>query len=96
MTEVDRLPNCLHVFISGRVQGVGYRYNTYRQARQLKVKGWVQNLKDGRVEAWFEGEPDALQGMLRWCQGGPLSAKVDEVNAEAAAPTGFEDFQIRR
>ncbi len=96
MTEADRLPNCVHVFISGRVQGVGYRYNTYRQARQLNVKGWVQNLKDGRVEAWFEGEADALQGMLRWCKDGPLSAKVEDVSAEATTATGFENFQIRR
>ena len=96
MTEADRLPNCVHVFISGRVQGVGYRYNTYRQARQLNIKGWVQNLKYGRVEAWFEGDPEALNGMLRWCQGGPLSAKVEAVNAEAVAATGFDDFKIRR
>ena len=96
MTEADRLPNCVHVFISGRVQGVGYRYNTYRQARQLSITGWVQNLKDGRVEAWFEGEAEALQGMLRWCQGGPLSAKVEDVTAEASEATGFEEFTIRR
>lgn len=96
MTEADRLPSCVHVFISGRVQGVGYRYNTYRQARQLNIKGWVQNLKDGRVEAWFEGDAEAIQGMLRWCQGGPLSAKVDDVTAEATEATGFGDFKIRR
>lgn len=96
MIEAEHFPSCIHVFISGRVQGVGYRYNTYRQARQLNVKGWVQNLKDGRVEAWFEGDADALQGMLRWCRGGPLSAKVEEVIAEAADATGFEDFRIRR
>lgn len=96
MTEADRLPSCFHVYISGRVQGVGYRYNTYRQARQLDVKGWVQNLKDGRVEAWFEGELESLQRMLKWCEGGPLSAKVEEVLAEAATASGFEDFKIRR
>lgn len=96
MTEAERLPSCVHVLISGRVQGVGYRYNTYRQARQLNVKGWVQNLKDGRVEAWFEGEAEALQAMLRWCQGGPLSAKVEGVIAEEATANGFEDFRIRR
>ncbi len=96
MIEADRLPDCVHVFISGRVQGVGYRYNTYRQARQLSIKGWVQNLKDGRVEAWFEGDAEALQGMLRWCQGGPLSAKVEDVSANAADATGFEEFTIRR
>ncbi len=96
MIEAEHLPNCVHVFISGRVQGVGYRYNTYRQARQLNIKGWVQNLKDGRVEAWFEGEAKAIQSMLRWCHGGPLSAKVEDVIAEPTTATGFEDFKIRR
>jgi acylphosphatase len=96
MIESDHSPSCMHVFISGRVQGVGYRYNTYRQARQLNIKGWVQNLKDGRVEAWFEGEPDAIERMLRWCQGGPLSAKVEAVSAQTASAEGFEEFKIRR
>jgi acylphosphatase len=96
MIESDHSPSCVHVLISGRVQGVGYRYNTYRQARQLNIKGWVQNLKDGRVEAWFEGEAAAIEGMLRWCQGGPLSAKVEAVTAQTASAEGFEEFKIRR
>lgn len=96
MTISDSAVTCVHVFISGRVQGVGYRYNTYRQSRQLGVTGWVQNLKDGRVEAWFEGQPEAVQSMLRWCRVGPLSAQVEAVVTETAEAQGFSNFQIRR
>jgi acylphosphatase len=70
-----------HLFISGRVQGVNFRYYTVRQAESLGVTGWVRNLWDGRVEAVFEGDETAVQGMIDWCQNGPRAARVDHVEA---------------
>jgi acylphosphatase len=91
MTNLIRV----HVFISGRVQGVGYRLNTERQARHLGIKGWVQNLFDGRVEAVFEGTESQIAAMLAWCRQGPLSAQVKDVAATLEQPEGYDRFEIR-
>jgi acylphosphatase len=82
------------VLISGRVQGVGYRVNTQRQARQLGLTGWVQNLRDGRVEALFEGSSQQVEAMLKWCHLGPLSAKVTDVAVSYTPAEGMADFKI--
>lgn len=83
----------LHVFVEGRVQGVGFRYSTCRQARQLRLTGWVRNLPDGRVEALFEGDKPELDLMLDWCWRGPAFASVAAVEAVwetgEARHTGF-------
>ncbi|NEO32933.1 MAG: acylphosphatase [Symploca sp. SIO3C6] len=85
-----------HVFISGRVQGVGYRYSTLHQAKLLGISGWVQNLFDGRVEAVFEGTVEAIQAMIRWCYQGPLSAVVQDVAVDYETPEGLQGFEVRR
>jgi len=85
-----------HVFVSGRVQGVYYRASTRERARELGVDGWVKNLADGRVEAVFEGEADAVESMIEWCHTGSPSARVDGVETEYSDPTGVEGFEIRR
>lgn len=66
----------LHVVVDGRVQGVGYRYSTYRRALELGLSGWVRNLEDGRVEAEFDGPREALEQMLEWCRRGPSFSRV--------------------
>ena len=58
---------------------MGFRYATYTQATQLGLAGWVRNLPDGRVEAFFAGETLALEQMLDWCQSGPRMATVTNV-----------------
>ena len=63
-----------HVLIAGRVQGVYYRASTRDQAIALGLCGWVRNLRDGRVEAVFEGPKDAVDQMIRWCHQGPPAA----------------------
>jgi len=68
-----------HVFISGRVQGVFFRANARREALRLGVKGWVRNLRDGRVEAVIEGEEDKVKMMVEWCKRGPPGAIVSKV-----------------
>ena len=58
----------VHVFVSGRVQGVAFRDSTRSQAEQLGLSGWVRNTGDGRVEARFEGESDLVNQMIEWCK----------------------------
>ena len=85
-----------HVFISGRVQGVFFRYETKRMAIRLGVSGWVRNLPDGRVEAVFEGEKDDVEAMIRFCRRGPPAAVVRDVKILWEKPTGeLQGFQIR-
>lgn len=69
----------VHIFVSGKVQGVYYRQNTLQKAQELGILGWVRNLSDGRVEAVMEGSKVDIEKMLAWCKEGPLDAKVEEV-----------------
>lgn len=86
----------VHVFVSGRVQGVGFRDWTVREAYALKLTGWVRNLDDGRVEAVIEGPSEAVAKMLEKLQTGPSSAKVEKLDSTDEKPTGeFKDFQRR-
>ena len=57
----------VHVFISGRVQGVFFRAEARRAANSFNLTGWVRNMADGRVEAVFEGEDESVDKMLEWC-----------------------------
>ncbi len=85
----------LHVYISGLVQGVGFRYAVYRHAGSLGLRGWVRNTPDGRVEAQVEGEREVLERMLEWCRQGPVLSRVDKVDSAWTQATGsFEGFEI--
>ncbi|MCU0535386.1 MAG: acylphosphatase [Hydrococcus sp. Prado102] len=84
-----------HVFVSGLVQGVGYRYTTVQQARKLELNGWVRNLTDGRVEAVFEGEQAAVEEMIKWCHRGPSAAVVKDVLVEREEIEGLSGFETR-
>lgn len=68
-----------HLQISGRVQGVGFRFYMQRKARELSVTGWVRNRRDGSVEAMAQGAPEAVEAMIAWTRRGPASAAVSEV-----------------
>ncbi|MEM3395004.1 MAG: acylphosphatase [Nitrososphaerota archaeon] len=84
-----------HVFVSGLVQGVFFRMHTKRMADTLNVKGWVRNLRDGRVEAVFEGRDKDVEKMIEWCKKGPSGAIVREVNVTFQEYRGeFKDFRI--
>ena len=85
-----------HVFISGRVQGVGYRYSTVDEATRLGVNGWVLNLPDGRVEAVFEGSREIVEEIIRWCHNGPRAAVVKDVAVEYETPEGLIEFKLER
>jgi len=85
----------VHVIVAGRVQGVSFRYFTREKAISLGLKGWVRNLRDGRVECEFEGDRDALERMLDFCREGPRWAKVTKVEVEWLQFTGqYPDFRI--
>ncbi len=85
-----------HVFISGRVQGVFFRYETRLRAIRNNVTGWIRNLPDGRVEAIFEGERENVEAMINFCHRGPPGAIVKKVEVIWENPTGeFRGFQIR-
>lgn len=85
-----------HVFVSGKVQGVGYRASTWDTATLLKLNGWVRNLRDGRVEAIFEGSSKTVEEMIRWCHKGPPTAVVKEVAVDYEIPEGLRGFQVTR
>ena len=75
-----------HVTVSGRVQGVGYRYFVEHAARSNDLEGWVRNRRDGSVEAVFAGPEQAVAAMIAACRRGPSSARVDALRDEAANP----------
>lgn len=85
------------VVVDGRVQGVGFRESCRRQAQAQarQVNGWVRNLPDRRVEAVFEGEPEAVEAMVEWCRHGPPWAGVTAVQVHVEEPRGEEGFRIR-
>ena len=85
-----------HVIVSGRVQGVFFRSETEYEAIKRSVCGWVRNLPDGRVEAVFEGEKEAVEELVEFCRKGPRGARVSEVEVRWEEYTGeFKGFRIR-
>ncbi len=86
----------LHVFWSGRVQGVGFRYTAESAGLELKLTGWVRNLPDGRVEAMGEGPEEVLKGFLKRIAEGPMRPYIQRAVVEWGPATGeFDDFRIR-
>ncbi len=87
---------CRHVYLSGRVQGVGFRAFTRRNAQKLGVSGWVKNLSDGRVEAVIYGDRDKVEDLISRMETGPSLAEVEEIEVEEQkTPPAEKDFQIR-
>jgi acylphosphatase len=84
-----------NIRISGRVQGVGYRYSARSVALRLGIKGYVRNLRDGDVCIEAEGNPDQMAAFLTWCREGPTRARIDSVNIVGDDVVGFRDFEIR-
>lgn len=84
-----------HLYISGIVQGVGFRYFAKRQAIKVGLKGWVRNLSDGRVECLVEGEASALKEFASQARTGPAGSVVEDVKIlESEASGEFTQMTI--
>jgi acylphosphatase len=83
------------VVVHGRVQGVFFRDSTRRHAASRGVAGWVTNRPDGAVEAVFEGEPDAVDSLVRFASEGPRGAEVADVEVSEEEPEGLSGFEVR-
>lgn len=89
----ERALQSIHLIISGRVQGVGYRMWVHEQAFALGLSGWVRNRRDGTVEALICGDAISIKDMLARVRHGPLGARVDpvfETEWDGDVPDGFE------
>lgn len=80
--------------LSGRVQGVGFRYFAQRAARDAGVRGWVRNRSDGTVETVVEGEADAVARYLERLRAGPGGSRVTSCDQEEAPLAGHASFEI--
>ncbi|HZB90644.1 MAG TPA: acylphosphatase [Stellaceae bacterium] len=85
----------LRLVITGRVQGVGFRAWTCREARRRDLRGWVRNRSDGSVEALLIGEEAALEAMVALSREGPRLAAVQEVHQHPAEDDGSAGFAER-
>ena len=83
------------VTVTGRVQGVSFRWYTEQQAARLGVAGWVRNEPDGSVAGHFEGEDDAVDALVEWCRSGPSMARVRNVAVRPAQAAGLSSFDVR-
>jgi acylphosphatase len=81
--------------VSGRVQGVSFRWYTEEQARRLGVTGWVRNEPDGSVLVHAEGDDEAVDALVAWCRRGPSLARVSDVAVRAASAIGATTFETR-
>ncbi|MHA1559374.1 MAG: acylphosphatase [Alphaproteobacteria bacterium] len=84
------------VIIRGRVQGVGYRYWLRQEAKRRNVNGWVRNLRDGTVEAYFAGDSRRVADILAVCRRGPAEAQIDGIDVSETADEGGSGFRVRR
>jgi acylphosphatase len=88
---------CLHAYVDGSVQGVGFRMYVLQQAEALGLTGWVRNTFDGKVEVLAEGAYSQLEKLLEKLRLGPRSAFVTEVQKEWQSATGeYSNFTVRR
>lgn len=88
----DRL--LYRIRVTGRVQGVGFRWNAANEARNIGIRGIVKNLYDGSVYIEAEGTRDQLKSYIEWCRKGPSFSRVDYIDVEAGPVAGYNDFRI--
>ena len=83
------------VVVHGHVQGVFFRDSVRRLAGESGVAGWVRNNPDGTVEAFFEGDDDAVEQLVAFCRSGPRGAAVEHVDVYDEEPEGATRFAVR-
>jgi acylphosphatase len=84
-----------NIKVTGKVQGVGFRYATRDMALAFGVKGFVQNLSDGNVYIEAEAEEEVLNDLILWCKKGPQLARVNNVFVTPSVHIGFTSFYIK-
>jgi acylphosphatase len=89
------MPKAVTVKVTGRVQGVSFRWYAVQEGQRLGVAGWVRNEPDGSVAAYVEGDAAAVDAMVEWCRHGPAYASVRGVAVTDAQPSGARGFDIR-
>ncbi len=86
---------CAHIVLSGRVQGVGFRWFLQRKATELGLTGYVRNRPDGKVEIEVEGAEDDVEEMIASAKRGPTFARVTDIDVEGKDFTGrYSTFEI--
>ena len=87
----------IRAIVSGRVQGVGFRYSTLQKAKQFGVNGYVRNLANGNVEIVATGESKSVDFLLKWAESGPTTAVVSNLKIEVLDNSfdNFSSFKIR-
>ena len=86
---------CIHLIVSGRVQGVFFRDNTRKKALELGLKGYAKNLPDGNVEVVSQGDEIKLKELIDFINKGPGIAKVNDVKIKYKESENFKSFEIR-
>jgi acylphosphatase len=85
---------CVHVRVSGMVQGVFFRAFTRDKASELQINGWVRNIPGGGVEAVLEGERQKVGELLAMMKAGPAASIVSGIEISELKCKGYEDFKI--
>jgi acylphosphatase len=84
----ERETKAVRVLVFGLVQGVFFRVSARNEALRLGLTGWVRNRRDGSVEAFFQGPPEAVERAVAWCRRGPTGARVETVEVSETPPDG--------
>ena len=86
---------CIHLIVSGRVQGVNFRNNTRRKAIELELNGYVRNLSDGNVEVVAQGDDERIKELINFIKNGPGIAKVRDIKIKHKELENFKNFEVR-
>lgn len=86
----------VHLWITGKVQGVFYRAAAAEQAKKLRLNGWIKNTEEGAVEATVSGTEEAIEEFIAWCREGPAKARVENVTVTPKPDDGLVGFQVLR
>jgi acylphosphatase len=92
--NTEEKPAAIFALVRGKVQGVGFRYSTVKEAGRLKLKGWVRNVSGGNVEVWAEGQEENLALFHAWLRKGPKSSRVVSVQKDDREPKGYSEFTV--
>ncbi len=85
-----------HIIVSGRVQGIGFRYTAKDRADRYGIRGWIRNLITGQVEIFCQGSNPQLEMFMQWCGEGPQGAQIEEIDTkEHPLEPDLESFEIR-